>query len=174
MRYGIENETTALKQYGDIKRVTVAKSGLWIHKDYLHLAASPDGLVYDQSSNLICIVEVKCLKLLQLHSVENILQKECPSSELKRQCFDVKNGQLLLKTSHSYYYQVQLQLLMTQASYCDFVLYSSKGPPHIQSIYPDAELQKKIVSGTKSFWEKILIPEYFLMRVPRDLLPIVL
>ena len=53
MRYGMENEANALKEYAEKKQVFVAKSGLWINKNYVHLAASPDGLIFDESSNVL-------------------------------------------------------------------------------------------------------------------------
>ena len=175
MKYGTENEDNGLKKYSHRKQVSVAKTGLWINKNYVHLAGSPDGLAFDDNGKLVGFVEVKCLNILELHSVENIVAKNCPINEIKRQCFDVKNGQLVLKKSHTYtFYQVQLQLLVTNGDYCDFVLYSAVGPPSIERIYPDMELQKRIVDSTKLFWEKVFLPEYFLMRVPKGLLPILL
>ena len=95
-------------------------------------------------------------------------------AELSRQCFRVSDDKLILKKSHMYYFQIQLQLLITGTEYCDFVLYCDKGPPSIERILPDLELQQRIVVSTRLFWEKVFIPEYFLMRIPRDLLPIVL
>ena len=174
MKYGIENEGKAIKQYTEIKQVEVTPSGLWINASFVHLAASPDGLIFDESKNFVGIVEVKCLNILRLNSVDDILQNNCPDAPVKRQCFNVCGDQLVLKKSHMYYYQVQLQLLVTKAKYCDFVLFSSKGPPSIQRIYSDTELQNRIAHNTKLFWSKVFIPEYFLMRVPRGLLPIVL
>ena len=49
-----------------------------------------------------------------------------------------------------------------------------KGPSHIERIVPDLEIQQRIVKSTRLFWEKNYIPEYFLMRIPRNLLPIVI
>ena len=67
-----------------------------------------------------------------------------------------------------------MQLLVTEAEYCDFVLHSNIGKPHIQRVYHDKVLQKRIINSTKAFWTQVLIPEHFLMRVPRDVLPLVL
>eukprot|EP00111_Clytia_hemisphaerica_P012642 TCONS_00037184-protein len=94
--------------------------------------------------------------------------------ELSRQCFSVSNEKLVLKKSHMYFFQIQLQLLVTGTGYCDFVLNSDKGPNSIERILPDSELQQRIIESTRLFWEKVYIPEYFLMRIPKDLLPIVL
>ena len=148
-------------------------SGIWINKDHAHLAASPDGLVFDNDTKLQNVVEVKCLNILRLYSVDDIINGDCPTcptAEIKRQCFFIKDTHYIEKD----YYQVQLQLLVTKVFYCDFVLYSAKGPPHIERIDHDSKLQARIVESKKLFWERVFIPEYFLMRVPRGLLPLVI
>ena len=58
MKYGIDNEQNALREYSDRLNVLVGLSGLWINDKYLHLAASPDGLIFD-NGKLVSIVEVK-------------------------------------------------------------------------------------------------------------------
>ena len=171
MQYGKDNEVTALKEYGEKRNVSIALSGLWINKKYTHLAASPDGLLLNDGK-LEGILEVKCLKILKLHSVSDILNGECLKPELKRQCFELCDGKLVLKKCHMYYYQIQLQLLITETDFCDFILYCDKGPSHVERILPDFELQQRIIASTRLFWEKVYVPEYFLMRVPRDLLPL--
>ena len=51
VKHGINNEATAVKEYCDVKPVSVNLSGLWINDDYVHLAASPDGLIYNERKN---------------------------------------------------------------------------------------------------------------------------
>ena len=86
---------------------------------YLHLAASPDGLaspnglVFGDDKNLLSIVEVKCLNILRLHSVNDINNGDCQSGELKQQGFVVEDKKLVLKRTNSSFYQIQLQLLVT-------------------------------------------------------------
>ena len=115
MKYGIDNEVIAVKDYCNAKQTSVKSSGLWINADYVHLAASPDGLIYGDSNKHCGIVEIKCLNILRLHSVEDIVRKNCPDAEIKRQCFIIEGDKLILKRTHSYFYQVQLQLLVTMA-----------------------------------------------------------
>ena len=119
-------------------------------------------------------MEVKCLNVLRLHSANDIINGDCQSAEVKRQCFVVEDEKLVLKRIHSFFYQILLQLLVTEARFCDFVLYSAKGPVSIERIYPNSKLQTRIFESTWSFWEKVFIPKYFLMRAPRDLLPVVI
>ena len=150
-KYGTENEVTGLREYIEHIQVSVGLSGLWINKKYLHLAGSPDGLVFGGDKNLLSIVEVKCLNILKLHSVNDIINGDCQSVEVKRQCFVVEDKKLVLKRTHSYFYQIQLQLLVTEARFCDFVLHSAKGPVSIEGIYSDSKLQTRIVESTRSF-----------------------
>ena len=63
-------------------QVFVGLSGLWINKKYLHLAASRDGVVFGDDKNLSSIVEVKCLNILRLHSVYDIINSDCQSAEV--------------------------------------------------------------------------------------------
>ena len=157
MQYGIENEPKAVEAYVLLTGVTVVKSGLWISRQYPHLAASPDGLIFDpEMTNLAGIIEIKCLKILRNKTVaEMIASNETNKSIMTRQCFTVDGGRLFLKKSHAYYFQVQLQLLVTEAEYCDFVLYAGIGEPHVERIFKDQELQNRIIKSSKDFWQKV-------------------
>lgn len=107
--YGKKNEINALREYGKEMNIPLGLSGLWINKKYVHLAASPDGLIFNDGK-LEGILEVKCLKILRLHSVADVINDECLAVEIKRQCFGIIDGKLVMKKTHPYYYQIQLQL----------------------------------------------------------------
>ena len=63
MKYGIENESKAIAIYSSQTGNKVVSSGLWINANYLHIGASPDGLILDDNTiNVKGIIEVKCLK----------------------------------------------------------------------------------------------------------------
>ena len=160
IKYGIDQEPNAISCYSKCKSVDVKISDLWIYKKYPHLVASPDGLIYE-NNDLVGIVEVKCLKILKGHAREEFidsLENGKISDQVKRQCFHVDGRNYVLKNSHSYYFQVQLQLLITEAKYCDFILYSNVSDAHIERIYKDIKLQKRIVRSSKIFWSQVMIP----------------
>ena len=139
----------------------------------MHFRASPDGLILDDSTiNVKGIIDVKCWKFFRSGSIQQIIQQKL--AELSRQCFKLIDNKILLKTSQSYYYQIQLQCLVTEAEYFDFVLYSDIGKIYIQKIFRDKRLQYQILEATKAFWRRVLIPEYILMRISRELLPFIL
>ena len=166
MQYGIDEEDNAVKKFSLFSGLNVLKSGLWVNKKYIHLGASPDGLIFD-GEELSAIIEIKCLKILKTQTVEQWKENGIPSSA----CVKVEQGNLVLKKTHSYYFQIQLQLLITEAPVCYFILHSKVGDPHVIRVTRDESLQNRIAEGTFRFWYNMLIPEYFLMRVPRCLLP---
>lgn len=178
MKYGIDEEPNARKAYTDASGRKVLETGMWINTSHPYIGASPDGLIVNDSGENVGTLEVKCLKVLKELSVlelkQKIEQNEIPRVKLSSFCFELKDGQLVLKESHMYYYQIQLQMLATGLPFCDFVLHTPKGPPSIQRISENRHFQMGLARNIKAFWEKVFIPEYFEMRVPRRLLPFVL
>ena len=107
-RWGCEHEKTARDAYftsiaADHSDLTVSDSGLVIHPQYPHLGASPDGLV-----NCSCcgsgVIEVKC-------PFSCVDRSFLESTNDSRFCLEhVHDGCFALKTDHTYYYQIQLQM----------------------------------------------------------------
>ena len=131
MRMGVENEEHARNDYARMNPTfRVEKTGLWVVCDNPQLGCSPDGLVCDPSAGY-GLLEVKCLKLLQDFSPSELLQAaksgNIPSRTLQSACFRIVNNQLVLRTSHAYYYQVQYQLGVSGFKWCDFVFVVTEG-----------------------------------------------
>lgn len=124
--HGKTYEPVALKEYEKYmfatrNPVTVLKSGLVVSMACPILAASPDGKVIDHScSKPFGLVEVKC-PFSKFHV--------SPLDACADESFFAENvnGQPRLKRGHQYYFQIQGQLAVTGASWCDFVIYTSKG-----------------------------------------------
>ena len=53
-------------------------------------------------------------------------------------------------TSHSYYYQIQMQLLVTEGQFCDFSLFAKDGPPSIERIFRDSRHRNNIMEASHS------------------------
>lgn len=113
-------------------------------------------------------------KMLVADLVQQCSSGKIASEILNRQCFKIIDGKLILGESHVYYYQVQLLLLVTDSDFCDFVSHSPKGPPSVQRIQRDENLMKRLQHSLSAFWHKVLAPEIFEMRVPRNLHPFLL
>ena len=82
----------------------------------------------------------------------------------------VEDVKCVLKRSHSYYYQCQQILLVTERDYCDFILYAESGPDSVVRISRDEALITKILEYIQALWMRVIAPEIFEMRVPRELL----
>ena len=165
MLYGVQKEPAARVAYRKLTGYEVVETGLWVNSKYPHLGASPDGLVVDENSGAVAgIMEAKCLKILRNKLVEELIaecHKGSASDILKNQCFSLRCGKLCLKKCHTYYYQVQLQLLITEKHFCDLVLHTPKGPPAVECIWPEPQLQEEIVNNTKVIGRKFLFPSTF-------------
>ena len=172
MKYGIESEPEAIKKYEEQTNSIVATSGLWVNPKYPFLGCSPDGLV-DQDG----IIEIKSLKIFKFNTIDSIIlpgQTSVPKDTISRQCFTLNDGKCELKRSHDYYYQIQMQLLVTERNFCDFILYAKNGPVSIERIFRDEVLIDEISSVLSLFWMRVIAPEIFEMRVPRNLHPFIL
>ena len=123
------------------------------------------------------ILEIKSLKIFKHQSIEDITspnQSSVPKDVINRQCFKITDGTLELNHGHDYYYQIQLQLLVTERKYCDFVLFAENGPVSIERIFRDEFVIADIIKFLTSFWIRVIAPEIFEMRVPRNLHPLIL
>ena len=145
IEYGIAEEANARLAYCEASGNEISETGMWIDTRYPFLGASPDGLILNNTGEPVGVLEIKCLKLLKDISVSDLIEQIEEGKIMKavwsRQCFEVKNRELLLKENHAYFYQIQLQMLVTGLSFCDSVLHSPEGPPSIQRIVKNCEFQ---------------------------------
>lgn len=184
--YGLENEDQARIDYlahknTDNPGLKVIKTGFWVNKLWPELGCSPDGIVYDPTeAEMYGLLEIKCPKLLKRIAPKEIFQslenKELSNSDLYSACFGrptMANKDLELKTTHSYYFQIQFQLAITGLKWCDFVLWSPVGQPNIERIRRDEQLIVSMIGNVTTLWMKVIAPEFFEMRVPRKLFPFI-
>ena len=161
MRYSLKSEPKAISKYKEQINREGCKSGLWVNPKYPFLGCSP---------------EIKSLKIYKDSNIHSVAEKwsTLPKSVTRRQCFKIKDGQCILKSSHGYYYQIQMQLLVTERLYCDFIMYAENGPVSIERIYRNEQVIDNIINCHTALWKRVVAPELHEMRVPRNLLPFVL
>lgn len=119
------------------------KSGLAVSKGFLVLGATPDAKIVDFGCS-VCfgLAEVKCP-----HTKFNATPLDA--------CFDptffmekIRENKCRLERDHAYYAQVQGQMGITGAKWCDFIVYTSKGL-YVEGIEFDAvfwqELRSKLL-----------------------------
>ena len=63
---------------------------------------------------------------------------------------------------------------MTGRKFCDFILYSENGSDSVERIARHQPLIAKISEFLTAFWMRVVAPEIFEIRIPRDLLPFIL
>jgi len=117
IRWGISNEERARQEYVSAMSSRVdfecTPVGLVVNPVFPYLGASPDGLVTCKCWHGSVLVEIKCPYSVR-NAHPNTLRKR-PQS-----CLSTVG----MATSHSYYTQVQGQLMVTRKEYCDFKVWA--------------------------------------------------
>lgn len=100
MQHGIDSEDAARKAYEKHERVSVTEVGfIYLNKD-MRVGCSPDGLVDDDGD--MGMSEFKCPNT---NTHMGYMRKGCP---------------------RNYFYQIQLQMLVNAAPWCDFVSFDPR------------------------------------------------
>ena len=104
VRYGLENEDSAVKQYVASTACHVYSCGFVINLSASHIGSTPDWKVYDVNEDFpYGLLEVKCPQV---------------ESFSEATCLKVVNGTISLKRNHAYCYQVMGQMALTVISWC--------------------------------------------------------
>ena len=160
-RYGQEHESDAIKaNEASMKarhaNLEVKKCGLFINKENSFLHATSDFLVSCDCCGSGC-GEVKCPIVIIDGNFDDYVQH-------KNFCLEKINGNLQLKKSHSYYYQVQQQLFsVPNLQYDDFVVCAIDKAKNIQlfvqRIFPDVQHWNFVLPKLETFWRICILPE---------------
>ncbi|OXA47309.1 hypothetical protein Fcan01_17579 [Folsomia candida] len=154
MEYGKNNEENAIKAYEMVKGLipgSVKKCGLFVDLNNGIFAASPDRVLDDDG-----LLEVKCPP-----SIRDKDPKDWPTFSPKTSCLENRDGQLRLKRSHAYYYQVIMQIYVTNRQWCDFFVWTPVGY-HLERISRSNDTDKlweTMKINMEYFWDNDLAPE---------------
>ena len=103
-----------LKSHSDFE---VSDSGLVVNPVWTHIGASPDGTVCCACCSKGVVVELKCPCC---HRNESVYDSATTDKNFYlKKCLD---DTLRLDRVHSYYYQVQTQIIVCGVEYCEFAL----------------------------------------------------
>ena len=142
MKYGIDNEENAATSYADITRLNVYPCGIIVNPSCPHLACSPDRRVYDPSeANPWGTLEIRC---------------SLADSVVELPYLREVNGALKLKKTHTYYYQVNGPLLLSEITWVDFFVFC-KNDYHLERIRSDSEMQTAMKEKLDQFYFEFLI-----------------
>ena len=169
IQYGRDHESSAFSEYKQQhQNYIVQKTGLWLNPKHPTLGCSPDGTFTDTLLNVSGLVEIKCPHVLKNCDPCNFSDHLTPA-QCKNFCCVVNNeGKLKLKRNHKYYYQVQMQLALCELDIADFIVWSPKGMS-VERISVDKTLWSYMYPQLEAFHKEYLVPEFFLMRLPREL-----
>jgi len=130
MQRGIDLEPEARMFYEEINGIDVNEVGFVtnadIHPEYI--GVSPDGMIESENG----LLEIKCPKM-HTHMAYTV------------------NDRL----PNEYKWQVQGQLLITGAEYCDFMSYYPNIKPFIKRVLPDLEMHKEMLTRMELSIEEV-------------------
>lgn len=162
IRHGRDFEDVALQAYMECKTkeghpVDIRRCGLALYPQAQFIGASPDGMVFDATASpCFGLVEVKC--------PYSAFQKGLSAHEAAEQdqnfCLLLKDRQLHMKRNHHYYWQVQGQMAVTGATWCDFVVWLGEDTPlFTERIAADDELwASSILPALQEFYSRHALP----------------
>ena len=118
----------AMQTYIDVMKfilkhnVSVREIGIVIQALLYWLAASPDGLITDESDTpILGLIEIKCpFSKRSVHPQDMLNDKNF--------YVELRDGMPHLKEEHSngYYSQIQMAMGLSRLKFCDFIVYSFK------------------------------------------------
>ncbi|KAK7489166.1 hypothetical protein BaRGS_00019544 [Batillaria attramentaria] len=142
--YGTAHESIAKGKYCERKAsVHLHDCGFVVNPQFSFIGATPDAKVC--CKGVTGIVEVKCPYSARDMTVGQAVQ------QLPRFCLCESIGKLTLDRGNDYYCQVQGQLLVTGAPFCDFIVYT-KCDLFIERIFPDHDFQREMMDKLSSFY----------------------
>ncbi|KAL3889805.1 hypothetical protein ACJMK2_002133 [Sinanodonta woodiana] len=148
--WGTKHEHTAKMEYSALvtsKHVNykLVDSGLIINERYPQFGASPDGMISCDCCGDGCL-EIKC-----------------PYSMKDKPILDVPwllliNNKLTIDCKHTYYFQMQMQMFLSDRQYCDFYVWCPNDH-HYERLYRDNELWQTMSNKALEFHSKCVMPE---------------
>lgn len=159
--YGKRNESVALDEFFNAMSAAhdnyqMRTTGLIINNKYPFCGVSPDAIV----SCDCCgdgVVEVKCPYLMRFGEVKPYLKK----TDSPLIVVDNATGwEYNLTVEHEYYYQVQMEMYLTEVDYCDFVVWN---PKHIITVRvkKNEDFWNEKYEKATEFFKKVLLPELY-------------
>ncbi|KAH3709720.1 uncharacterized protein LOC127857083 [Dreissena polymorpha] len=131
----------------DHEGVVMMDCGLFISPEKPFLGASPDGIVSCLCCGSAC-VEIKCPFNIRSESIQENNCKFLASDD----------GKLSLNKAHAYYYQVQLQMGITNKDMTYFVVWTTKDI-FVEKIAFNRMLFDEICAKSEQFFRNAILPE---------------
>lgn len=149
VRYGRDNEQTALKEFCLTYKCCVRQLGLFVKEQQPWLCCSPDGIVLGQ--DCLTLLEIKCPYSCREKPV--IEEQICNVPYL----YVTSDGGVTLKDTHVYYTQVQVSMYILNLVSCDLFIYSPKGSVKV-NISINEEFLSNIIPKVEKFYFEHYLP----------------
>ena len=156
IQWGHQHELDAFNLYE--KNLTTRHFNLSLRKCGLmignpaYLAASPDGVLVDQSVRTPGIIEIKCP-----FSASKLSVREACTQLPNFYCSEV-DGELVLHDDHIYYYQVQGTMACANAMFCDFIVWTPTSWEIIEIKFDENKWAYHILPILSSFYKDFMLP----------------
>lgn len=121
-----------------------------IHPYYPHLGATPDGLIKCNCCGS-GVLEVKC----PYSCVDKTLLEATSESGF---CLDNHGGEFSLKRNHTYYYQIQAQMMICSVTYGDFIVWC-EDELFVERISLDEQFVLDAFKAASNFFTYGILPE---------------
>lgn len=167
MQYGIRNEVNARKAYKAAQ--LYSECAMMKHEDNPEHSCSADSIVFS-TNNETKLAEYKCPYILRKRNPKDYKTILTPD-QLRNFCIGENKDGNYLKPSSPYYHQVQHTMGILQLKECDFVIWTDVDIMIIPVSF-DENFWNTIAPILKKVHRELFMPEYFLMRTPRNLHPI--
>lgn len=152
--YGCEHEKDALQAFEDIHskkhECSLSRCGLILNINYPWCAATPDAILNCNECGTCC-VEVKCPYCAKDTSVSDLLEKG-------KGCLVKTDEKVMLSRKHAYYYQVQMQMALSNFHTCYFIVWSKKDVFVEKIEFSEAFWNDKI-KDAELFHKNVVLPE---------------
>ena len=146
--YGKAHEKLAKKEYSQKKpSVHVHDCGFVVNPQFTFLGASPDGKVCCEAGAL----EIKCPYSARDKTIKEAVEK------VNNFCLMERQDEICLEPDHDYMYQVQGQLMITGAPFCEFAVYTKKDM-HIQQSLPHEKFEHHMRNKLSAFYKIHILP----------------
>ncbi|KAI3369476.1 hypothetical protein L3Q82_007694 [Scortum barcoo] len=141
-----EMKAKALREYCQQLCVNWSPCGFVVHPNAPWLGALPDGLVYDPNEkSCFGLVHVKCIALRSFIDCRFLSRQD---------------GVLQLRKSHSYYWHIQGEMMVSGTSWCD-LLVLSREDLLVQRIYRDTVMINVMKKKLDEFFFYYYLPSLF-------------
>lgn len=148
--YGRQHEAQAKNSYlKQNKSVHIHECGLVVNNEFPFLGASPDGLICE--NGVSGLLEIKCP-----YSARNMTVAEA-CEHIRDFPIKQQDGTFTLRKEHPYYAQVQGQLLVCGAKFCEFVVFTQKDL-YKQKIFPDVPFMENMLRKLCIFFQDYALP----------------